>query len=149
MKILTAAEMREVDRRTIDLGTPGLALMENAGASVVKFLAEKFAPLTGQRIAVLCGKGNNGGDGMVVARLLFTEHPPLSLHVVLVGSPEQMRGDAAENYRKLVACGCPVWREVPAEIAAMTIVVDALLGTGLNGPASGETLAAIRRINNG
>ena len=71
MKILTAAEMREVDRRTIEAGIPGIVLMENAGHRVVEFLAERFAPLGEQRIVVLCGKGNNGGDGLVVARQLL------------------------------------------------------------------------------
>jgi len=137
MKVLTAAQMREVDRRTIAMGIPGAVLMENAGRSVAEFLAERFPPLDAQRILIFCGKGNNGGDGMVVARLLYTEHRPQSLHVVMVGSPEQMKGEAAENYRKLVASGCPVLREAPVEIAGVTIVVDALLGTGLNGPAAG------------
>ena len=73
MKILTAAEMREVDRRTIEAGIPGIVLMENAGHRVVEFLAERFAPLGGQRIVVLCGKGNNGGDGLVIARQLLKE----------------------------------------------------------------------------
>jgi hydroxyethylthiazole kinase-like uncharacterized protein yjeF len=149
MKALTAAQMREVDRRTIEMGIPGAVLMENAGSRVVEFLAEKFSPLAGHGILVFCGKGNNGGDGMVVARQLFTGHRPKSLDVVLVGSPEQMKGEAAENYRTLVTCGCPVLREVPAETGGVTLIIDALLGTGLNGPATGETLAAIRRINNG
>ena len=70
MKVLTAAQMREVDRRTIEPGIPGIVLMENAGHRVVEFLAERFAPLAEQRIVVLCGKGNNGGDGLVIARQL-------------------------------------------------------------------------------
>ena len=76
MKVLTAAQMREVDRRTIAMGIPGAVLMENAGRSVAEFLEERFPPLDDQRILVFCGKGNNGGDGMVVARLLFTGHRP-------------------------------------------------------------------------
>ena len=71
MKVLTAAQMREVDRLTIERGIPGVVLMENAGQRVVEFLATRFAPLSTQRITVICGKGNNGGDGMVVARQLF------------------------------------------------------------------------------
>jgi NAD(P)H-hydrate epimerase len=71
MKVLTAAQMREVDRRTIDAGVPGLVLMENAGSRVVEFLEQRFAPVGDQHIVVFCGKGNNGGDGMVVARQLF------------------------------------------------------------------------------
>ncbi|PYT31649.1 MAG: bifunctional ADP-dependent NAD(P)H-hydrate dehydratase/NAD(P)H-hydrate epimerase [Acidobacteria bacterium] len=149
MKVLTAAQMREVDRRTIAMGIPGAVLMENAGRRVAEFLEERFPPLDDQRILVFCGKGNNGGDGMVVARLLYTEHRPQYVHVVLVGSPEQMKGEAAENYRKLVGCGCQVWRETPVDTGGVTIVIDALLGTGLKGPASGEMLEAIRRINSG
>ena len=72
MKALTAAEMREVDRLTIEAGIPGIVLMENAGHRVVEFLTGRFGPLSGHRIAILCGKGNNGGDGMVVARQLFS-----------------------------------------------------------------------------
>jgi hydroxyethylthiazole kinase-like uncharacterized protein yjeF len=149
MKVLTAAQMREVDRRTIEMGTPGAVLMENAGTRVVEFVAERFAPLGKQRILVFCGKGNNGGDGMVVARLLFTRYQPQSLDVVLVGSPGEMKGEAAENYNKLVACGCPVLGEEPAGAEQATLVIDALLGTGLNGPAKGEMIEKIRRINTG
>src|SRR5436305_1751847 len=101
MKVLTAAQMREVDRRTIEVGIPGIVLMENAGHRVVEFLAEKFAPLASQRIVVLCGKGNNGGDGLVVARQLFTRFHPTVLDVVLYAQPEQMKGDAAQNLRML------------------------------------------------
>ncbi len=135
MKVLTAAQMREVDRRTIEMGIPGIVLMENAGHRVVELLAEKFAPLGEQRIVVLCGKGNNGGDGLVIARQLFTRFSPRALHVVLLAAPEDLKGDAAQNYRMLEACGCPVFREIPAAGQLATIVVDALLGTGLTGPA--------------
>ena len=70
MKVLTAAEMREVDRLTVEAGIPGIVLMENAGDRVLECLRERFAPLAQQRIVVLCGKGNNGGDGMVIARTM-------------------------------------------------------------------------------
>ena len=149
MKVLTAAEMREVDRRTIEMGIPGVVLMENAGHRVVELLAEKFAPLDQQRIAILCGKGNNGGDGMVVARQLFTRFQPRALHVVLMAAPEDLKGDAAQNYRMLQVCGCPVAREIPGDARLATLVVDALLGTGISGPAAGAMLEAIREINRG
>ena len=149
MKVLTAAQMREVDRRTIEMGIPGVVLMENAGHRVVELLAEKFAPLAAQRIVVLCGKGNNGGDGMVVARQLFTRFEVRALHVVLLAAPEELKGDAAQNYRMLQVCGCPVTREIPAAARLATIVVDALLGTGISGPATGAMLEAIREINRG
>ncbi|MGA2590055.1 MAG: NAD(P)H-hydrate dehydratase, partial [Bryobacteraceae bacterium] len=149
MKVLTAAQMRQVDRRTIEMGIPGLVLMENAGHRVVELLAEKFAPLAERRIAILCGKGNNGGDGMVVARQLFTRFHPRALHVILLAAPDELKGDAAQNHRMLEVCGCPVAREIPAEARLATIVVDALLGTGISGPATGAMLEAIREINSG
>ena len=71
--------------------------MENAGARVVEFLSRRFAPLASRRIVVLCGKGNNGGDGLVIARQLFTRFRPRSLDVVLLADPVEMRGDAAAN----------------------------------------------------
>ncbi|MFN7997879.1 MAG: NAD(P)H-hydrate dehydratase [Bryobacteraceae bacterium] len=149
MKVLTAAQMREVDRRTIEMGIPGLVLMENAGHRVVELLMEKFGPLSEQRIAILCGKGNNGGDGLVVARQLFTRFRPGALHVVLFAAPEDLKGDAAQNYRMLQVCGCPVSGEIPAAARLATVVVDALLGTGISGPAAGVMLEAIREINRG
>ena len=96
---------------------------------------------------MLCGKGNNGGDGLVVARQLYTRFRPRSLDVVLLAAPEDLEGDAAANYRMLLACGCPVWREITPEARLATVVVDALLGTGLTGPATGAMLQAIREIN--
>ena len=149
MKVLTAAQMREVDRRTAEMGIPGIVLMENAGHRVVEFLAERFAPLSAQRIVVLCGKGNNGGDGLVVARQLHTRFHPQALDVVLLAAPEDLKGDAAANFRMLAACGCPVSRQIPADARNATLVVDALLGTGINGPAAGIMLEGIREINSG
>ncbi len=147
MKVLTAAEMREVDRRTIEMDIPGLVLMENAGHRVVEALAEKFAPLDAQRILILCGKGNNGGDGLVVARQLYTRFHPRVLDVVLLADPADLKGDAAANYRMLEVCGCPVLREIPASARCATLVLDALLGTGITGPATGRMLEGIRAIN--
>src|SRR5690349_5690045 len=106
MKVLTAAEMREVDRLTIEAGIPGIVLMENAAHRVVEFLAERFAPLRSQRVLVLCGKGNNGGDGLAIARQLHTRFHPEALDVVLLCDPAELKGDAAANYRMLEFCGC-------------------------------------------
>jgi NAD(P)H-hydrate epimerase len=147
MKVLTAAEMRAVDRRTMELGIPGIVLMENAGQRVVDFLIQRFAPLGGQRIVVLCGKGNNGGDGMVIARQLHTRFPAAWLRVVLYAPPEELKGDAAANYGMLQACGCPVFGAVPPDAGAATLVIDAVLGTGVSGAPSGAALAAIGEIN--
>jgi NAD(P)H-hydrate epimerase len=121
--------------------------MENAGAGVVEFLASRFTPLSSHRIAVICGKGNNGGDGLAVARQLYTRFRLRALHVVLVADPGELRGDAAENLRMLTACGCPYSREVTFETRLATLVVDGLLGTGIKGPAAGPMLESIRQIN--
>jgi ADP-dependent NAD(P)H-hydrate dehydratase / NAD(P)H-hydrate epimerase len=147
VKILTAAEMREVDRLTIERGIPGLILMENAGSRVVDFLCETFSPLIEQRIAVVCGKGNNGGDGFVVARQLFTRQLCRELTVIELFDPETLTGDALANRRMLDACGCPVLRGFENEANLATIIIDAVLGTGLTGPAHGPSLDGIRMIN--
>lgn len=147
MKVLTAAQMREVDRKTMEAGIPGLVLMENAGHRVVEFLAREFAPLESQRIVILCGKGNNGGDGFVIARQLFTRVRPKELHVVLAADPAGLHGDAAANYRMLEVCSCPVEREVAPSMYRATIVLDALLGTGLAGAVRGPMADWIRMVN--
>ena len=149
MKILTAAQMREVDRRTSELGIPSIVLMENAGHRVVEFLERQYAPLSDQRIVILCGKGNNGGDGMVVARQLHTRIRPQSLQVVLASDPAELRGDAALNFKMLQAVGCPVTLDLTSEMQAATIIVDALLGTGIHGAAAGRSAELIRAINDG
>ncbi len=149
MKVLTAAQMRDVDRRTIESGIPGLVLMENAAHRVVEFLERRFAPIGQQRIVVLCGKGNNGGDGLAISRQLHTRLHPAALHVVLFAAEDELKGDAAAQLRMLHACGCPVSREIPAESRNATLVIDALLGTGVNGAATGKMLEGIREINGG
>jgi len=149
MKILTAEQMRELDRRTTELGIPGIVLMENAGHRVVELLQEKFAPLSNHRIVILCGKGNNGGDGFVVARQLYTRLKPRSLDVLFAGEADGLKGNAEQNFKMLAACGCPVTDTITPRMRSATIVVDALLGTGLSGPARGRALELIREINTG
>jgi len=149
VKVLNAAQMREVDRRTAELGIANIVLMENAGHRVMELLGRRYAPLSGQRIVVFCGKGNNGGDGLVVARQLHTRVHPRSLHVVMAGDPTEMRGDAAENFKMLQAVGCAVTREITAEMQAASLVIDALLGTGIHGAAMGRSAELIRAINEG
>jgi hydroxyethylthiazole kinase-like uncharacterized protein yjeF len=147
VKVLTAAQMREVDRRTAELGIPNIILMENAGCRVVEFLEREYAPLAEQRVVVVCGKGNNGGDGLVVARQLHTRVKPNWLRVVLGANPDEMRGDALDNYKMLKAVGCQVWPKVTGEMRAATLVIDAVLGTGLDGPVKGQAAELIKAIN--
>jgi ADP-dependent NAD(P)H-hydrate dehydratase / NAD(P)H-hydrate epimerase len=144
MKILTAAEMREADRRTIEAGIPGIVLMENAAYRVVEFLAAKFAPLEEQRIAVFCGKGNNGGDGLAIARQIHVRFPRAALRVELFCDAAELAGDAAANYKMLQAA--EGFRQDERARNA-TVVIDGLLGTGITGPAKGRALDGIRQIN--
>lgn len=142
MRLLTAAEMRQVDRRTVELGIPDAVLMENAGHRVVEFLAERFAPLSAHRIVILCGKGNNGGDGLVVARQLHTRFRPAALDVVLAGEAPPA------NLASLEACGFTrIAHALTPMMHAATIVIDALLGTGLTGPPREPYAGLIHQIN--
>ena len=139
--------MREADRRTIELGIPGLILMENAACRVVEFLVERFSPLEAQRIVIVCGKGNNGGDGLAIARQLVTRFKTRSLDVFLAVPPEELQGDAAENYRMFVAAGGRFAGELEVRMGAATLVIDALLGTGLRGEPGGVYASWIRTMN--
>jgi len=147
MKILTGAEMREVDRKAIEAGVPSLVLMENAGLRVVEFLAERFAPLAAQRIVIFCGKGNNGGDGLVVARQLLTRFAPASLDVIVADEPAT--ADAIANLKAWKAVGGEVTTDVTPRMRAATLIVDALLGTGATGAPQGRTAELIGEINTG
>lgn len=149
MKILTAEQMREVDRRTMEAGMPGLILMENAACRFVEFLEREYGPLERQRMVVVCGKGNNGGDGLAIARQLQVRFRPASLDVVLGWAPEEYQGDAAANWRMLQVAGVRVSMEIEPRMRAATLVVDALLGTGLSGQARGRALELIREMNGG
>jgi NAD(P)H-hydrate epimerase len=139
--------MAEVDRATIAAGIPGIILMENAAAVVVEYMAGHFAPVAGQRIAVVCGKGNNGGDGLAVARQLHVRFAPRNLWVILTCDPDELRGDAALNLAMLRASGIQEYRDFGPEMRSATLVIDAVLGTGLAGAASGPALDAILEIN--
>ncbi len=150
MKILTAAEMRDVDRRTIEAGIPGLILMENAAHRVVEVCERECAPLRDQRILVFCGKGNNGGDGLAIARILHVRFRPASLDVVLAAPPEELSGDAARNYRMLRAAGFEAIHDhVPDESRSATLIIDALLGTGIDGDARGRAAELIIELSFG
>ncbi len=154
MRILTAKQMREADRRTIEeVGVPSLLLMENAGLQVVAAIDAAFGNLAGRRVAVLCGRGNNGGDGLVVARTLRQRNVDVS--VFLLGRAADVKGDARTNLESLGALALPVvevadesdWdRHAPA-IGSRDLIVDALFGTGLSSPLSGLPRRVVERVN--
>ncbi len=152
MKVLTAAEMQRIDRVTVErYGVPSLTLMENAGRGVVEFLKERFPPLAAQRITILCGRGNNGGDGFVVARLLREQG--LKPRVVLLADPETVKGDARVNLERLTESGAPdvaadveAWKRWKAALRDTTLLIDAILGTGLSKPLEGFLLEVVRDV---
>jgi NAD(P)H-hydrate epimerase len=153
MKILTSAQMQRIDRLTTErYGVPSLTLMENAGRGVVEFLTERFAPLEQHRIVILCGRGNNGGDGLVVARLLRARG--LKPRVLLFADPQKVQGDAAVNLERLAISGMPqvvegpeAWQHIKPSLKGTTLLVDALLGTGLTKPLGGLLLQVVREVN--
>jgi len=143
MKTLTVAQMREADRRCIqEIGIPGPVLMNNAGAAV-------FGEIERGPVGIVCGKGNNGGDGFVVARLaLLAGYAP---RVVLVADPVSIQGDAYIFLRAYERLGGAVLaihdeKEAAEAVASLTdcaVLVDALLGTGITGEVRGPIRSAI------
>ena len=96
-RVVSAEEMRWCDETTINTyGVPGLLLMENAGRSVVEIIKQKYSTLESKNVLVICGKGNNGGDGFVIARLLSNSCAKVS--VLLMASPSELKGDAKKNF---------------------------------------------------
>jgi ADP-dependent NAD(P)H-hydrate dehydratase / NAD(P)H-hydrate epimerase len=152
MKIVTAAEMREIDRVTSQrFGVPSIQLMENAGAAVADFVVRQYP--AAKRIGVICGKGNNGGDGFVVARKLPAAGKDVRL--LLLAQSSELQGDAAEMFRRL--SGEPVIvrsaEELKGEPARAVfesdVLVDAILGTGFRPPVTGLYAEAIDLLNAG
>jgi ADP-dependent NAD(P)H-hydrate dehydratase / NAD(P)H-hydrate epimerase len=157
MKALTAAEMREVDRLTTErFGISGTQLMENAGKSVTEFVLHQISlrfqsPV--RSVVVLCGKGNNGGDGFVAARHLRQEIRHTS--VLLFGTPAELKGDAVLNFQRWRENGGETFfveneaalQSAWARIAAADVILDALLGTGLRGGATGYMARTIDNLN--
>jgi len=139
MKILTAGQIREIDRLTTErFGIPSLLLMENAGMRVVEVLEERFGDLSNLTIGIICGKGNNGGDAFVVARQLLQKD--CFPFVYLIGSESEIKGDARTNLNILRAIGYPPttvqseqdWAEERLELMDADVLIDALFGTGLS-----------------
>jgi NAD(P)H-hydrate epimerase len=154
MRLATSEEMRALDRRaTEEFGIPSIVLMENAALRVVEYLERAYAPLNEKSVAVLCGKGNNGGDGLAIARHLHNRFGA-SVSVLLLAEPAALKGDAAVNFAMAEKSGVPVEvypaefsPEAAAALARADVVVDALFGTGFHGIASGAAAAAIEAAN--
>ncbi len=153
MKIVTAAQMQELDRRTIhEAGVPGKVLMERAGEGVVAALEEMFGSPRGTTITIFCGKGNNGGDGLVVARLLRRKR--CKVHVCLLAKPQDLKCDAKTMYQQFSKLtGAPKVLANPSKekilqlIAQSDLLVDALLGTGISMAVKDHFQSAIEAMN--
>jgi NAD(P)H-hydrate epimerase len=154
MRILNADQMREADRRTIqDIGIASLVLMENAGRQVVAAIESLYPDLAERSIAIVCGKGNNGGDGFVVARTL--QQRGFDVSVFVIGSLSEVKGDARVNLAILGNIGQTVvevadetaWELHGAEITGHDLIIDAIFGTGLSAPLSGFMETVVADIN--
>ena len=150
MKIVTAAEMREIDRVSSErFGIPSLTLMENAGTAVAAFVLSQYS--SAESVGVICGKGNNGGDGFVAARKLH--EAGCDVRVLLLAERSELRGDAAEMFTRLPmpAVGVSKKEQLNTEAARSVfnadVLVDAILGTGFRPPVSGLYAEAIASLN--
>ncbi len=150
MKLATAAEMRELDRRTIEeFGIPGIVLMENAGRAVVSALVHKWGTVNGRRCVIFCGKGNNGGDGLVVARRLHNMGAKVSVRLF----SDNMKGDAGINLNTSRKMGIDIalvstdLNEETALAVHADVVIDAIFGTGLSSEVGEPYAGVINMIN--
>jgi ADP-dependent NAD(P)H-hydrate dehydratase / NAD(P)H-hydrate epimerase len=153
MKIVTASQMQALDRRTIEQArVPSLTLMERAGTGAVDMINARWGKLRGKRVAIICGKGNNGGDGWVIARRLHTTGTRVAAYTV--APPESFSADARAMYQKFIRkAGARAVRTVPpradllAQISEAALLVDAVFGTGLSAPVEGALREAIEAMN--
>jgi NAD(P)H-hydrate epimerase len=157
MKAVTKGEMRACEHKAISqYGISGLVLMENAGLEVFRLIEKLLGSVVGKKVVILAGKGNNGGDGYVVARHLVNQGARVT--VFLVGSKKEIVGDAAVNLNILEAmgvdlaevnatCGQRIWDRLKLSVKISDCVVDALLGTGFKGEVTGDMAEVIDIVN--
>ena len=150
MKIVSAHEMREIDRVSSErFGVPSLTLMENAGSAVAEFVLSRYPSI--DRIGVICGKGNNGGDGFVAARKLHDAGR--GVRVLLLAEPSEVRGDAAEMLSRILASPAvarsheELSQSSASAVFESDLLIDAILGTGFKPPVSGLYAEAVARLN--
>src|SRR5258708_1786175 len=151
MQVLSAAEMQACDWLTTErFGVPSMQLMRNASAAAAAFARAQFPQA--KRVTVLCGRGNNGGDGMMTARLLADSG--ILVTVLLLGSSDGLKGDAADAWRELQSArncridviGTEGDLSQYSEALNADLIVDAVLGTGFKPPLKGLALAALEWV---
>ncbi len=154
MYIATASAMRRIDQRAIETyHIPGIVLMEHAGVQLLRVMQAQIPHLRHCKVAIVTGRGNNGGDGFVLARHL--RHLGIPTRVFLLIAGGQLRGDARKAYAMARACGVPLvrcttvaaWKRAVQLLAEADVVVDAILGTGMHRPPDGLYADAIETIN--
>ena len=154
MRAVTAEEMAEMDHTAIEiLGIPGVVLMENAGRGATEIMWRYFPGLQGKRVAVLAGGGNNGGDGFVIARHLWQKRVAVSVY--LLKNRESYGGDAKANLEIIDKIGVQVEEHtdnkslagLKRKLTKADLLVDAILGTGLNAPVRGFYREVIELVN--
>jgi hydroxyethylthiazole kinase-like uncharacterized protein yjeF len=150
MKLVTSSQMRNIDKKTIEgVGIPGLELMERAGKGVAEVAKEMLAEVKNKKVAIFCGRGNNGGDGFVVGRYLSQWGADVKFFLSI--KKEELKGDAKTNLEKALSLSLPVVevlneKEIPPHIEAH-LIVDALFGTGFDGEIAGYIKEIVERIN--
>ncbi|OAG28473.1 bifunctional ADP-dependent NAD(P)H-hydrate dehydratase/NAD(P)H-hydrate epimerase [Thermodesulfatator autotrophicus] len=152
MRLVYAREMQTLDRFTIEeFGIPGLILMENAGRGTAELIVERFSHVLPQGALIICGPGNNGGDGFVIARHLFQKGFPVK--IFCLAPTEKFKGDALINLQIVKKMKLPLFfvdsdiSTLRQEIKACGLIVDAIFGTGLTREVGGHFAAAIEAIN--
>lgn len=153
LPVVTAQQMQAIDRHAIDgFAIPGITLMENAGIGIIRELQRRFPDLSRKKVFIFCGKGNNGGDGFVIARHLLNMESEVT--VLLAGKFSDLKGDAKTNADSARGIGTQA-TEIDADnlnrhdhkLRHCDIIIDAVFGTGLNKPATGFMEKVIDKIN--
>ncbi|MBF0406686.1 MAG: NAD(P)H-hydrate dehydratase [Candidatus Riflebacteria bacterium] len=154
MRLVTAAEMREIDRHAIqEIGISSLVLMENAGLKTLMTIEKAFSGLHGKRFTIVCGKGNNGGDGLVIARHLFNHN--VTMNVYLLAAETELSGDCLANYKILLKSGFrPTFienedglDELRVALEFSDFAIDAIFGTGFTGGLKDIAALAVTILN--
>ncbi|MEO0009266.1 MAG: NAD(P)H-hydrate dehydratase [candidate division WOR-3 bacterium] len=151
LPVVTGRQMQQIDRLAMEnWGISGLVLMENAGRSVVDYLTAELSDFPHQRFLVICGKGNNGGDGLVITRHLLNRNLPVECAVL--GKITELKGDARTNAQILLNAGFPLveitaMEQLSCLLSGEKVIIDAIFGTGLASPPTGIYAQAIELIN--
>lgn len=154
MKVATAEQMQELDRKAIELyGIPGIVLMENAGRGAAEVILDSFPDLKTRKIAIIAGKGNNGGDGLVIARYLLNQG--MNVKVYLLTDPKSLRGEAETNFNifhrmrgEIVSLpSSKDYIKAKRELERFDLLVDGIFGTGLDAEVRGYYREVIEHLN--